>query len=73
MPEGDAFTPGPYLGPHPSYLESALDRLDRGGTADVSVESLAMARADLVALGVLAAVVGAPPVHVDGVDVWWSV
>jgi hypothetical protein len=89
MPEGDAFTPGPYLGPHPTYLQSALDGLDRGGTADMSDESLAMARADLVALGVqavvvgpsrgqveivrfLAAVVGAPPVHVDGVDVWWS-
>ncbi len=30
MPEGDAFTPGPYLGPHPSFLESALDQLDAG-------------------------------------------
>src|SRR5712692_8716785 len=30
MPEGDAFTPGPYLGPHPSFLQSALDQLDAG-------------------------------------------
>ncbi len=26
MPEGDAFTPGPYLGPHPSLLQETLDR-----------------------------------------------
>ncbi len=58
MPEGDAFTPGPYLGPHPTALQSALDGLDRGGTADVSDHSLAMARADLAALGVQAVVAG---------------
>jgi hypothetical protein len=58
MPEGDAFTPGPYLGPHPTYLKSALDQLNRGGTADVSDQSLAMARADLAALGVQAVVAG---------------
>jgi len=28
MPEGDAFTPGPYLGPHPSFLENTLDGMD---------------------------------------------
>ena len=28
MPEGDAFTPGPYLGPHPSFLETTLDGMD---------------------------------------------
>ena len=28
MPEGDAFTPGPYLGPHPSFLEKTLDGMD---------------------------------------------
>lgn len=61
MPEGDGFTPGPYLGPHPTYLEAALDRLDRGGTADLSVESLAKARADLAALGVQAVVAGPSP------------
>ncbi len=61
MPEGDAFTPGPYLGPHPTYLESALYRLDHGGAADVSDQSLSKARADLVALGVQAAVAGPSP------------
>jgi hypothetical protein len=29
MPEGDAFTPGPYLGPHPSFLQRTLDGMDR--------------------------------------------
>ena len=28
MPEGDAFTPGPYLGPHPSFLQKTLDGMD---------------------------------------------
>ena len=58
MPEGDAFTPGPYLGPHPTYLESELDRIDRGATADVSDEAIARSRADLAALGVQSAVAG---------------
>jgi len=30
MPEGDAFTPGPFLGPHPSFMKSTLDDLDAG-------------------------------------------
>jgi hypothetical protein len=28
MPEGDAFTPGPYLGPHPTFLQKTLDEMD---------------------------------------------
>ncbi len=41
MPEGDAFTPGPYLGPHPSFLERTLDGMDANQgpvvvTSDVS-------------------------------------
>src|ERR1700680_3160152 len=39
MPEGDAFTPGPYLGPHPSHIQASLDALDQGQT--VAVSSLA--------------------------------
>ena len=58
MPEGDAFTPGPYLGPRPTYLQAALDRLDRGQPADMSEQSLGRARADLGALGVQAVVAG---------------
>jgi len=34
MPEGDAFTPGPYLGPHPSIMQSILDDLDAGQSRD---------------------------------------
>jgi hypothetical protein len=58
MPEGDAFTPGPYLGPHPSFLESALDRLDAGQTFAVTPDVRAMALADLKSFGVTAIVAG---------------
>jgi len=58
MPEGDAFTPGPYLGPHPSFLESALDRLDAGQTFTVTPEIRALALADLTSFGVTAIVAG---------------
>jgi hypothetical protein len=58
MPEGDAFTPGPYLGPHPSFLESALDRLDAGGTVTVTPAVRSMALADIKSFGVTTIVAG---------------
>jgi hypothetical protein len=68
MPEGDAFTPGPYLGPHPSFLESALDRLDAGQTVTVTPETRAMALADLKSFGVTTIVSGPSPGHSAIVD-----
>jgi hypothetical protein len=61
MPEGDAFTPGPYLGPHPSFLESALDRLDAGGTVTVTPAVRSTALADINAFGVITIVAGPSP------------
>jgi hypothetical protein len=61
MPEGDAFTPGPYLGPHPSFLESALDRLDGGGTVTVTPAARGMALADIKSFGVTTIVAGPSP------------
>jgi hypothetical protein len=90
MPEGDAFTPGPYLGPHPTYIETALDQIDQGVDVAPTQDARARAMGDLASLGVdaivagpspgkdgivrfLTAVVGAAPVEVGGVDVWWHV
>jgi hypothetical protein len=61
MPEGDAFTPGPYLGPHPSFLESTLDRLDAGRPVAMTPEVRAMALADIKSFGVTAIVAGPSP------------
>jgi hypothetical protein len=58
MPEGDAFTPGPYLGPHPSFLESALDQLDSGHAVAVTADVRTSALADIRSFGVTAIVVG---------------
>ncbi|HEY4915211.1 MAG TPA: hypothetical protein VIJ91_15000 [Candidatus Dormibacteraeota bacterium] len=58
MPEGDAFTPGPYLGPHPSFLESALDRMDAGGTVTLTPAVRSMALADIKSFGVTTIVAG---------------
>jgi hypothetical protein len=58
MPEGDAFTPGPYLGPHPSFMKSTLDALDAGQTVTPTQELLAMFKADLAAHGITAIVAG---------------
>lgn len=90
MPEGDAFTPGPYLGPHPTYIETTLDQIDQGVDVAATPDARARALGDLASLGVqaivagpspgkdgivrfLTAVVGAAPVQVGGVDVWWRV
>ena len=58
MPEGDAFTPGPYLGPHPSHLQGTLDAPDQGQSVVVSTSERAQALGDLAAFGVVAIVVG---------------
>jgi hypothetical protein len=61
MPEGDAFTPGPYLGPHPSFLESTLDRLDAGGPVAMTPDVRAMALADIRSFGVTTIAAGPSP------------
>jgi len=61
MPEGDAFTPGPYLGPHPSFLESALDRLDSGVAVAVTPEVRAKALAGIRSFGATTIVAGPSP------------
>ena len=61
MPEGDAFTPGPYLGPHPSFLESTLDQLDTGQGTALTPDFLNQARADLKSFSVTTIVAGPSP------------
>ena len=90
MPEGEAFVPGPTLGPPRSLLQSTLDGLDRGGTAPTSTGDRAQALHELSAFDVttviagpspghdqivqyLTALLGRPPVHSGGVDVWLDV
>jgi hypothetical protein len=68
MPEGDAFTPGPYLGPHPSFLESALDGLEAGRPLTMTSDVRARAVADLEAFGVTTIVAGPSPGHAAIVD-----
>ena len=61
MPEGDAFTPGPYLGPHPSSVQTALDSLDAGQTVTLTPDLRDTVTADLRAFGVTAIVAGPSP------------
>jgi hypothetical protein len=63
MPEGDAFTPGPYLGPQPSFIQTTLDQLDAGETLTVTPEVRALALADLKSFGITAMVAGPSPGH----------
>ncbi|HEV3102105.1 MAG TPA: hypothetical protein VG426_07165 [Candidatus Dormibacteraeota bacterium] len=59
MPEGDAFTPGPYLGPHPSFLERTLDRMDANRQAvEMTPEVRAATLADIERFRVATIVVG---------------
>ena len=58
MPEGDAFTPGPYLGPHPSFMQSTLDELDAGQNVTPTAEVRAMFIADLKSHSITTIVVG---------------
>jgi len=61
MPEGDAFTPGPHLGPHPSFLKSALDQLDSGQAVAVTPGVRAKALADIRSSGATTIVAGPSP------------
>ena len=61
MPEGDAFTPGPYLGPHPSFLQSALDRLDAGQAIAVTPDVRVKGLADIKSFGAATIVAGPSP------------
>jgi hypothetical protein len=61
MPEGDAFTPGPYLGPHPSFVQATLDALDAGQSVAVTPNVRAAFVADLDAHGITTVVVGPSP------------
>ena len=61
MPEGDAFTPGPYLGPHPSHIQASLDALDQGQTVALSPSERDQALRDLAAFRVTAIVAGPSP------------
>jgi hypothetical protein len=63
MIEGDAFTPGPYLGPHPSFLESVLDDLDAGKTVTPTPDVRARFVADVKAASVTTILVGPSPGH----------
>jgi hypothetical protein len=58
MPEGDAFTPGPYLGPHPSFLQSTLDQLDTGRALVATADMRGKALADIKSFGVTTIVAG---------------
>ncbi|TMD34440.1 MAG: hypothetical protein E6I95_05975 [Chloroflexi bacterium] len=60
MPEGDAFTPGPYLGPHPTFMQSVFDGLDAGKTVAVTPEVRARFVADLKRSGVSGGIVVGP-------------
>ncbi len=71
MPEGDAFTPGPYLGPHPSFLEKTLDGMDANQQRlAVTPEVRAMTAADLQAFQVRTIVAGPSPGQTAIVAFW---
>jgi hypothetical protein len=87
MPEGDAFSAGPFLGPTPSYLGTVLDKLDAGtpvsfGRRDSALRDLAHWHVQTVIVGpspghdaivaYLTSVLGSPPTRIDGVEVWWQ-
>lgn len=58
MPEGDAFTPGPYLGPRPSFMQATLDALDAGQSVTVTPSVRAAFVADLDANRITTVVAG---------------
>jgi hypothetical protein len=61
MPEGEAFVPGPTLGPSPSFLQTTLMGLDHGQAAPTSSEDRARALHELATLGVTTVVAGPSP------------
>jgi hypothetical protein len=60
MPEGDAFTPGPYLGPHPSFMKAVIDNLDAGTAVEVTPDVRARFVADLKMSGITGGIVVGP-------------
>ena len=71
MPEGDAFTPGPYLGPHPSFLQKTLDEMDANQQpAAVTPEVRAASLADLQRFRVATIVAGPSPGRAAIVAFW---
>jgi hypothetical protein len=68
MPEGDAFTPGPYLGPHPSFLQETLDALDAGHSIAITPDVQARFANDLKQHGITAIVAGPSPGQAAIVD-----
>jgi hypothetical protein len=71
MPEGDAFTPGPYLGPHPSFLEKMLDSMDANRQQmNVTPDVRAIVAADLQRLQVTFIVAGPSPGRAVIVAFW---
>jgi hypothetical protein len=61
MPSGEAFVPGPSLGPPESHLKDTLTTLDRGGAAPATPSDMAQTRRDLAALGVATVIAGPSP------------
>jgi hypothetical protein len=61
MPEGDAFTPGPYLGPHPTHIQASLDALDQGHAVVMTQLEQQLAIRDLSDLAVQSIVAGPSP------------
>ena len=68
MPEGDAFTPGPYLGPHPSFMQETMDILDSGGSLAVTPDLQSKFIADLQAHRITTIVAGPSPGQAAIVD-----
>lgn len=63
IPEGDAFSAGPFLGPTPSYLGTVLDHFDNGTPVDLTSDARAAALHDLARWHVQTIVVGPSPGH----------
>jgi hypothetical protein len=61
MPTGEAFVPGPSLGPPESHLKDTLTVLDRGGAVPATPSEVAQTRRDLAALGVGTVIAGPSP------------
>jgi hypothetical protein len=47
VPEGEAFTPGPILGPHPYFLQAALDQVEAGVPIPLTPENRMAASTDI--------------------------
>jgi hypothetical protein len=63
MPEGEAFVPGPSLGPPPSHLRATFEALQDGGPVPDSAADRATTRRELAALDVDTVVAGPCPDH----------